>query len=438
MKKLFHLLLFVCSCSFSVAQNLNEIKVKIFEAGVEIDEQVFNGFTAAASIDEVVSLNTSGLSPGIYSFTVTVSDVNGVESIPLSGSFLQEEVIVSNASVTELEYFIGTDPGEGLANSISITSGASITISESLNLSGLSEGFHALHLRGKDETGKWGFYQTQTIFVARTAGSNDVVEVSELEYFINTDPGAGLGTPITITASSNVSLIESLNLSGLSEGFHTVYLRGKLSGGAWGPYTTKNIYVESNVGANDAVVVSELEYFINTDPGAGLGTPITVTASSNVSLIESLNLSGLSEGFHSVYLRGKLSGGAWGPYTTKNIYVESNVGANDAVVVSELEYFVNTDPGAGNGTPVVVAPSSNVSIVENLNLNGLSTGFHTVYLRGKLSGGSWGPYTATTVYVEDNPLGNQVTEIEYFFDTDPGQGNGQTITTSLPADMIDE
>ncbi|MEM6642511.1 MAG: T9SS type A sorting domain-containing protein [Bacteroidota bacterium] len=263
-------------------------------------------------------------------------------------------------------------------------------------------------------------------------------EVQSLEYFVDSDPGEGLGTSIAITQGSSVSVSDLLASSALDQGFHTIYLRGKNAIGNWGHYSATTIFIESAVGFNDIVEISEVEYFVDTDPGVGLGIPITVTTAAEVLVQESIALSALPQGYHTLYLRGKLSGGSWGPYTSRAIYVETSSEAKDVVLVDALEYFVDSDPGVGLGIPLTVTPSSNVMLAEAVDLSSLSEGFHNVYLRGKRQNGSWGPYQVTTVYVEANQDLNDITEIEYFFDDDPGTGAALVASASLPSSLVED
>lgn len=440
MMKNYLILFFSLCCLIASGQSINKVSVNIFQNGSSIDTQEFTAFTPAGSIDESISLNTSALSPGTYEFTIVVQNDADVSSILSSGAFVIDELITSDADVTEMEYFFDTDPGRGMGTPISVSSGSEISVIESINTNGLAPGFHTVYLRARDSSGHWGHYVAETVFIESSIGFGDVVTIESLEYFIDTDPGAGSGTSIPITPASDVSLMASINLSGQSPGFHTVYLRGKLENGTWGPLQATTVFVESAIGATDVVVIESLEYFIDTDPGPGMATSISVTPSSNISLTESINLSGESPGFHTVYLRGKLENGTWGPFQSTTIFIESSIGLNDAVVIESLEYFVDTDPGVGAGTAISVTPSSNVSLMESINLSAFSSGFHTVYLRGKLQNGEWGPYTSQTVLLENSnqTTPNQITSIEYFIDTDPGVGNGLTLSASLPATSVDE
>ncbi|WP_420576460.1 T9SS type A sorting domain-containing protein [Ekhidna sp.] len=389
---------FILLCFAGFTQNINKISVVIYQDGSVIDTQEFTSFTPSATIDETISVNTSALDPGVYSFAIFVSDENDMRSIHSSGSFLQEEII-TDANLASLEYFIDTDPGQGMGSEISVSSASHVSITESLGLSGLSDGFHTIYLRGKDETGKWGGYASHTIYVENAIGVSDVVQIEELEYFVDVDPGQGMGMPISIAPSTDVSTVENLDLSGLSTGFHTVYLRGKLQGGSWGPTVATTVFVESVVGLGDVVIVEALEFFVDTDPGAGLGTPISVSAASEIITSEALTASGLSTGFHTVYLRGKLQNGSWGPYTSQTIYVEEAQSVSDQIIA--VEYFFDADPGLGNGVPVsTTLPTSAINELVNIGTSTLEPGTHTVSLRARDDSGAWGQYLTTTFEVD--------------------------------------
>lgn len=58
--------------------------------------------------------------------------------------------------------------------------------------------------------------------------------------------------------------------------------------------------------------------------------------------------------------------------------------------VTALEYFINSDPGVGNGTGIPVTGS--VVVVESItiDLSELEPGFHTLYMRARNADGVWG------------------------------------------------
>lgn len=94
------------------------------------------------------------------------------------------------------------------------------------------------------------------------------------------------------------------------------------------------------------------------------------------------------------------------------------------------EYYWDNDPGAGNGLAILAADGAWDEVIEVLLLESSAlpgVGTHTLGLRARNAQGSWGP-TFTTVVVIDPAIGTvpaiNITLAEYFWDNDPGAGNG--------------
>ncbi|MDW8332412.1 MAG: gliding motility-associated C-terminal domain-containing protein [Cyclobacteriaceae bacterium] len=100
-----------------------------------------------------------------------------------------------------------------------------------------------------------------------------------------------------------------------------------------------------------------------------------------------------------------------------------------AQTINRAEYFIDLDPGNGNGTPVTVSsPAANVSFSFTVPTTALSPGFHRLGFRIRQNNELWSHSSITTFYIFTPPVtsSNLVTG-EYFFDNDPGFGNGTAI-----------
>lgn len=98
-----------------------------------------------------------------------------------------------------------------------------------------------------------------------------------------------------------------------------------------------------------------------------------------------------------------------------------------AQTITELEYFFNTDPGVGMGVEIPVSEiGDDLEVTASINTEGLSLGMHTLFIRVKNDSGEWGLPIKKLIFVDriDSNEEQQVTGFEYFFDTDPGVGNG--------------
>ncbi|MCK4417208.1 MAG: hypothetical protein KAV99_03495, partial [Candidatus Latescibacteria bacterium] len=107
------------------------------------------------------------------------------------------------------------------------------------------------------------------------ASSPQATTITAAEYFIDTDPGQGLGTSLYAVDGTFDEATEEVqgtfNTSGLSVGTHTVYVRMRDSEGNWGAARGQSFTVKSPITPK---YIAGAEYFIDTDPGQGLGTSL--------------------------------------------------------------------------------------------------------------------------------------------------------------------
>ncbi|MCB9190649.1 MAG: hypothetical protein H6602_03175 [Flavobacteriales bacterium] len=75
-------------------------------------------------------------------------------------------------------------------------------------------------IRYKDVQGKWGIYEGRSFYVdAGVAPQQNAPLVAQAEYFFDTDPGVGNGTPITgFTTADSVDVSFNISTVGLAPG----------------------------------------------------------------------------------------------------------------------------------------------------------------------------------------------------------------------------
>lgn len=96
--------------------------------------------------------------------------------------------------------------------------------------------------------------------------------------------------------------------------------------------------------------------------------------------------------------------------------------------ITQLEYFFNEDPGFGKATAVTIANNTgNIEEELNISVTNLKEGFHKLYIRAKNAKNVWSLYDYKLLYVNKKANTKTVAAAEYFFDNDPGFGNGTTI-----------
>ncbi|MBK8699273.1 MAG: hypothetical protein IPN29_06875 [Saprospiraceae bacterium] len=177
---------------------------------------------------------------------------------------------------------------------------------------------------------------------------------------------------------------------------------------------------------------SKIEYFFDVDPGIGNGTALPITIPGDtVSFNASIPTTMLTSGFHFLGMRIMHINGKWSLYERRNFYILEAPAANVADI-SAAEYFFDADPGVGNGVQITISPAGqtvNASVSIPLSL---PAGFHNLSLRTRDLNGRWSMYERRNFYILEAPAANvaDISAAEYFFDADPGVGNGVQIPIS--------
>ena len=257
------------------------------------------------------------------------------------------------------------------------------------------------------------------IFFITTARSQNIITA---EYFFDADPGIGNGTAITIpTPGTIVNFTASVSTASLSSGFHVVAIRVKDANGVWSLFEKRGFYISSSTA--DAANIVAAEYFFDADPGVGNGTSTAVGTTGAVVNFTAVIPTSLSAGFHFLAIRVKGADGVWGLFEKRGLYISSSTA--DAANIVTAEYFFDADPGVGNGTATSVGTTGAVVNFTTVIPTSLSAGFHFLAIRTKDANGIWGLFEKRGLYISSSTTdAANIVAAEYFFDADPGVGNG--------------
>lgn len=361
-------------------------------------------------------------------------------------------------NITAAEYFIDTDPGAGLGTPIAVTPAGNISNANvTINVNGLSVGIHRLSIRTRNAEGSWSITQVKDFLYnqdfAYTTAPPAPQQVVAAEYFIDTDPGAGQGIAIPITAGTDLNnLPATIQVNGLSNGIHRLYLRTKSAEGRWSLTQFKDFQIDFNPAYPAPPIAAQniiaAEYFFDTDPGTGNGINIPVAPGTDLNNITAtINTAGLALGTHRLYLRTRSQEGSWSITQVKELVVDADFGYPAAppapLNVVAAEYFIDTDPGAGQGTAIAITPALDLNnIATNVTTSGLPLGTHRLYLRTKSQEGRWSITQFSEFIVSSDfgypatpPAPLNVVAAEYFIDTDPGMGQGTPIAITPGTDI---
>ncbi len=93
--------------------------------------------------------------------------------------------------------------------------------------------------------------------------------------------------------------------------------------------------------------------------------------------------------------------------------------------VNYCEYYIDNDPGLGQGTAFSFSADTLIEISSQINVSAFSVGHHRLVLRCRDDSGRWSQHQTRVfnIYFPESSV-NQLVEAEYWTGADPGQGNG--------------
>ncbi|NOT76948.1 MAG: T9SS type B sorting domain-containing protein [Cyclobacteriaceae bacterium] len=190
-----------------------------------------------------------------------------------------------------------------------------------------------------------------------------------------------------------------------------------------------------------AQTINRAEYFIDNDPGNGNAIPLTISPSASQNNEFSIDISALSRGFHIVGFRYRDDLGRWTLTTSRRFYILPAPVAPPTVATSivKAEYFLNTDPGPGNGVSLPLTAGATLDNTFSLDISALASGFHQAAVRYQDNLGRWSLFLHRKFYIIPFNVftAPTIVKAEYFVDTDPGFGSGINLPITASA-SIDE
>lgn len=356
-------------------------------------------------IDSALSTVSQLPSPGLHIFNLRLRDANGLWG-PIFSSIIQ----VSNTpaslnppSVSLGELYVGTDPGFGNATPLIAFNNNFVSAVEAgfFNVTqNLLPGQYGVGVRFKDASQNWSATFQTVLTVETTVGAIKRPKITQGEYFITNDPGFGNGTPlIAFNGSWDEPLSATVNTlaNSLNAGTYQFGVRFKDNSNNWGPNTFSIIEIVPRP-VGQPISLSRAEYFWGNDPGPGNGTSFWTNGNIETLIAQSVQtlmpqqtaLGAINFGvrFKDVYDN-------WSATFNSIISVEEQPIPNGQGGIAAAEYFWNSDPGEGNGTPLVASDGNyNRALEAALDpsfTTSLPDGVHFLWVRFKDNKNVWGP-----------------------------------------------
>lgn len=270
------------------------------------------------------------------------------------------------------------------------------------------------------------------------AASPDDFPVTEAEFFVDNDLGYGnVGSFLTPTINIAGDAFYAYALTGFADGMHTIGIRFRDQAGNWS-LTYERQVMKLPLEPEDDLVA--LRAFWDEDPGyfaedtevLVVEIPDGPTDFTNVEFADVfVDGTDFQAGLHQLSFRGVDENGVPGVTFTTNVLLYD--APSPELPIGQLSAFWDIDPGYGNEEFVFVASTGSFDEIfdEDLLFVNLTPGLHKLYWRSQDVNGNFSVTYGTAIFVEQSETEEPILGLEYFWDDDPGYGQGQFIDISI-------
>ncbi len=325
-------------------------------------------------------------------------------------------------TITQAEYFIGTDPGEGFGTAITVSSADdSVNLAWTIATGSLPPNIYRVMVRVRTNAGLWGRPTPQ--FLVISPGNEVVQLVTQYEWSVDN----GSFTLVDVADASTVSINQAISTVGLAPGvLHRVNIRTTDNAGRTGPATDQFLAISG--AAQIPRLVTQYEYTVdNAAP-----TVVDVADAAQVNLAQVIATGSLAAGqFHRVKFRVTDDLGRVSQFTDQFLTIAPP--AQLSRNITQYEFWVDSDP------PTLRDPADApaISINEAIASNSIPVGLHYLNVRTTDSQGQTGAAHRVPFIVMSPYSPSQVRTLaaaEFWVNTDPGVGSG--IAIHLPQDGV--
>ena len=349
-----------------------------------------------------------------------------------------------HAAIVGAEFYLDTDPGEGLATPIALVDSNALwaTLSDVAIPAGLAPGLHEVGVRVCDTNGNWSapllrrFTVYSADFVIEPVGTNPTSGVIvAAEYFVGADPGEGNGTPLPLAgvpaAAANLSSLTIPYVAGTgtwdvqvrvqdAEGRwsapvirrFTVISRQPLDDLALNPGSTGSVFNIPDAYQQSSIAIPRPPATSNTLSITILGTTITLTRREEepypafvARFVEEINghpvvgplvqAALIDPG--TIQIQARIAGeypADWITAPPELVVMLDRIGrvGSDGRRIVAHEYFLDAEPEPGNGIAITgdLASAYAVGIsTAAVDVVGLRAGTHEVAMRSQNAAGQW-------------------------------------------------
>ncbi len=387
----------------AAAVDLNQYAIYI-DSIRAVNEQL-KPFTATNNNTVAPSaISLAGVQSGVHQLYIKVMATDGKSSIFAMGIFYMEgDNLYQNApptatNINQYAFYIDSvrNANEQL---IPFTATNNNTVAPApISLSGVTSGVHQLYAKVLATDGKPSIVNLGNFYIE---GDNRyqnpplaATNINQYSFYIDSVRIVNEQLNPFAATNNNTAAPSPISLTGVISGVHQLYAKVTSTDGKPSIFNIGNFYMEGDNRYQNtppaAVNINRYEFYIDSVRSVN-SQPVSFTAGlNNVSPNANVDLTAVLPGVHQLYARvfdvnNKPSIVNLGSFLMDQIFRYPNAPAA-AAPIANMEYYLDTDPGYGLGTPIVVSGTNTNEQLTNVVINfpnGFPAGLHYIHLRSK-------------------------------------------------------
>lgn len=310
--------------------------------------------------------------------------------------------LAPTAQAQRLHYWFDDDPARLYRTSLSASGEVRLSTDR------LATGLHTLHcyVQGSQHPSN-----VQTLlFLKADPRALSTARTSQLEVRVD-DPNGERAARSSFTPDAEGMSTLQVDLSRLDPGLHTLYLRGLSAEGYSTPLASCLVF-RSPPRARPSSGATELEVRVD-DAGSGQSVRSAFRPDATGVSVLSLDLSRLTPGLHTLYVRARSAEGYGTPLASCLVFCPPS-GHRPGSERSVVEYWIDDMQGERHTIPMSTYRQGTYAIT--IPTGSLAPGLHTLYLRTRSAQGAVSNAYTVLFYRLPRPQSIDYTRLVYWFD----------------------
>lgn len=294
----------------------------------------------------------------------------------------------SQNRITSGEYWFDSDMGS--RQTIGVSSSSSVSYSGDIDVSGLTDGLHTIHIRFSDESTRWAgtvsrFFLKKSVSVAMGPS-----EIDGYQYWFDSNIDAKV--TVDVTDNTAYAINENISTGSLPDGLHTIHFRFTDTRGEWCSTISRFFLIVSDTEPGSEKQISNFEYWFDSD--LANRNVLDVNPENNISYIEQLDLSSLTAGLHTITARFQDNNMIYSPSVTRYFIKTPSSGLQEGTEITAYRYWTNDS--VMNFTELETI-SPGIILIDTIDMRLYAKGEYILNMQFKDSNGRWSSAITDTI-----------------------------------------